>query len=801
MSGSRYAFAAFAALLPLAGTLPGDARADSAPAAAKLLGGSGADRIRAVALDPSGACFVAGTTSSDDFPALNAFQSSRAGQADAFVAKIAADGKTILFATFLGGTGNDDALALAPDGTGGVWVAGVTESSNFPTQGPLQGQAGGEDAFVAHLSGTGTNLLSSTYLGGTGDDRATALALDASGGPWIAGSTTSEDAPVTGVEIQPYPMGGGDAYVAHLSSDGAALLQGTYLGGSSVDGVLAMLVEASGSVLLAGRTESGDFPVVSAVQSSHAGGADGFVVRLAGDAMSLGFATFLGGSGDDEVSALASGGSGSGFACTGTTGSPDFPVLGAIPTEPTGGTDAFVAAFNSADSIRYWGRFGGMDDDRGVAIAQEGGGAVVLAGATASADFPVRAAALGAPIGGTDGFLIRLAPNGSSMTYGTFLGGSGEDEIAAVATTGSGAVLIVGATDSSDFSTGGAEAGGTAGGVDGFLARVPTAPLAPTGLGVTTVTHKKVSLAWTDATDGRGSFEVERRAGMGEFLPTASLPAGTTTFEDTQVAPASLYAYRVRSVVEGSPSPYSAEIGAVTLSIPTPTMPGVPSVEADSPHQVVVSWEDRSDDEITFELFRAVDGGASSLYRSLPANTTGFTDAVTADRTWTYRVRAVGVSGASGLTPAASVTTSSTLVVTPMTGKRTDGTRLGKDAVAVYARVLGLEGGAMPDPRTGGIQIGVGADGGPGILALAAGSEGWTERNGVLTWKSPRGAVVKATLKVDTVRGTVRLKASGLELPACDPADIRVWVRIGAEAGESAAAWQAKKPGRATLVK
>ena len=799
MSGSRYAFAAFAVLLPLAGMLPDDARADSAIAAAKLLGGSGADRIRAVALDPSGACFVAGTTSSDDFPALNAFQSSRAGQADAFVAKIAADGKTILFATFLGGAGDDDALALAADGTGGVWVAGVTESSDFPTQGPLQGRAGGEDAFVAHLSGTGTSLLSSTFLGGTGDDRATAIALDATGGPWVAGSTHSEDAPVTGIEFQPYPTGGGDAYVAHLSSDGASLLQGTYLGGSAADSVLAMLVEASGTVLLAGRTESLDFPVVSAVQSSQAGGADGFVVRLAGDAMSLGFSTFLGGSGDDEVSALASGGSG--FACTGTTGSPDFPVLGAIPTEPTGGTDAFVAAFNSADSIRYWGRFGGMDDDRGVAISQEGGGAVVMAGATVSSDFPVRAAALGAPIGGTDGFLVRLAPNGSAMTYGTFLGGSGEDEIGAVAATGSGTLLIVGATDSSDFSTGGPAAGATAGGVDGFLARAATAPPAPTGLGVTTVTHKKVSLGWTDATDGRGTFEVERRAGMGEFLPAASLPAGTSSWDDTLVTPASLYAYRVRSVVEGSPSAYSAEIGVVTLSIPTPTMPGVPSVEATTPHQVVVSWEDRSEDEITFELFRSVDGGASSLYRSLPANSTGFTDAVTAGRTWTYRVRAVGVSGTSGLTPAASATTSDTLVVTPMSGKRTDGTRLGKDAVSVYARVLGLEGGAMPDPRTNGIQVGVGAEGGPAILTLSAGTEGWSERNGVLTWKSPRGAVVKATLKVDTVRGTVRLKASGLELPACDPADIRVWVRVGAESGESAAAWQAKKPGRATLVK
>jgi hypothetical protein len=797
MSGYRYAFIPLVALLPFAGSLPPVARADAAPPAARLLGGSAADRVRAVALDPSGACFVAGVTSSDDFPAASAYQSSRSGGKDAFVAKIAADGKTILFATYLGGTGDDDALALAPDGTGGVWVAGATGSSDFPTQGPIQGPAGGGDAFVAHLSAAGTGLLSSTYLGGTGEDRATAIALDATGAPWVAGTTSSEDAPITGLEFQTWLMGGRDVYAAHLAADGSALLQGTYVGGSADDGALAILVEAAGTVLLAGRTESADFPVVSAVQSSHAGGADGFVIRLSPDAASLPFATFLGGSGDDEVAALASGGSG--FACTGTTGSPDFPVLGAVPTEPTGGTDAFVAAFSSSDSIRYWGRFGGMADDRGLAVAQDGGGAVVLAGATASADFPLRAAAVQEPAGGDDGFLLRLSANGASMTYATFLGGSGDDEVVAMASTGSGAVLLAGATDSADFTTGGPGAGATAGGVDGFLVRAATAPPAPTGLGVTGVTHKHVTLGWTDATDGRGSFELERRPAMGEFVPVASLPAGTAAWEDTGVAPASIYAYRIRSVVEGSPSAFSAEVGAVTLSIPTPLTPGTPTAVATDAHHVSVSWEDRSDDEITFEVFRSVDGGASVLHRSLAAGSTGFTDAVTADRTWSYRVRAVGVSGPSGLTPAAAVSTSATLVVMPVKGRRTDGARLGKDSVALYARVLGPDGGAMPDPRTGGIQVGVGADGAPAILTLSAGTEGWKERNGVLTWKSPKGSIVRAKLVVDTVRGTIRLNAAGLELGACDAAAVRAWVRIGAEAGDSVDPWTEKKPGRLVL--
>ena len=106
----------------------------------------------------------------------------------------------------------------------------------------------------------------------------------------------------------------------------------------------------------------------------------------------------------------------------------------------------------------------------------------------------------------------------------------------------------------------------------------------------------------------------------------------------------------------------------------------------------------------------------------------------------------------------------------------------------------------MPDPRTAGIQVGVGAADAPALLTLSAGTEGWRERNGVLTWKSPRGSVTKATLVVDTVRGTIRLKASRLELPACAPAAVRAWVRIGAEAGDSVDAWTEKKPGRLVFV-
>ncbi len=794
MSGYRYARIALVALLPLIGLHPQASGAASTAPFAGLFGGSGEDRIRAMAADATGAIFIAGATSSGDLAVLDPFQRDLAGGTDAFVAKIAADGRTVLFATYLGGAGDDEALALVPDGNGGVWVAGVTDSENFPVRDALQPSApGGGDGFLAHIAATGSDLLSSTYLGGTGGDRAAAVALDGNRNPWVAGTTTSTDLPTTDGTFQPYAMGGSDGFLLNVTLDGTSLLQGTYFGGSGDDEACALLAGGGGSLVVAGRTTSADFPLAAPSQSTWAGGWDGFVARLDGGAVAPAFSTYLGGTGDDEVCSLATGGSG--FACAGMTGSSDFPFWSGLEPGPAGGTDGFVAAFSAQNDLRYLAPVGGSGDDAVLAVAQDGGGAVVLVGSTTSADLPLRAAAVEALAGATDGFLVRVAPGGTSVTYATYLGGSGDDELSAVAFGAGGSVMVAGRTDSADFSTGGAGIGATAGAGDGFLGRVPTAPLAPVDLVVNAVALRSISLSWVDAGGGRGSFELERRSGGGSFSPLASVPAGTTSFVDDTVAPSSTYAYRVLAVVDGTPSAFSNEVAAITPVVPVPVRPGTPVVEALSPRTVRVQWEDRSDDELSFEVFRSVDGGAPALLKSLSADTTVLDDVVTPDRTWTYAVRAVGVTGASPLTSYAGAATAGTLSVDPLKGKRRDGSRTGRDSVSLVLSLSTSDGASLPDPRTGGIQIGVGAVDGAAVVSAPAGSAGWTERGDVLRWKSPKGSSVKASLVFDRARGTLRVKASGLELGACDADAVRVWVRCAPEAGSSVESWLEKRPG------
>jgi hypothetical protein len=167
----------------------------------RYLGGSAADVALGVAVDAGGAAYVTGATASTDFPTTHALQSKFGGGTDAFVTKVGPGGASIDFSTYLGGTGNDVATAIAVDALGRVHITGSTTSPNFPVQHPLQASyAGGYfygDAFVAELSPDGQSLLYSTYLGGNGDDVGTAIAVDTRGAAYITGGTSSVDFPVT----------------------------------------------------------------------------------------------------------------------------------------------------------------------------------------------------------------------------------------------------------------------------------------------------------------------------------------------------------------------------------------------------------------------------------------------------------------------------------------------------------------------------------------------------------------------------------------------------------------------------
>jgi len=362
----------------------------------------------------------------------------------------------LAYSTYLGGsTASDQAYAVAVDSTGDAYLAGATRSTDFPTQHPaIQGtNAGGDDAFIVKLNSDGTALLFATYLGGSGDDVATAVAIDPMGGPVIAGATNSTDFPGVAINAIQNHYGGGlsDAFVAHLNADGTTFTA-TYLGGSGVDYANGVAVDGSDEVVVAGVTGSGDFPVVNALQSSYGGDVtDGFVAKIGSSGLSLVYSTYLGGNLIDKANAIAVDGSGNAYV-TGQTSSTDFPTVNAEQAIVAGETDAFVAKLNAGGSALVYSTYlGGSAEDEAYAIAVDGSGEAYVAGETNSNDFPMQNPQQATMAGVDDAFVAKLNAGGNALVYSTYLGGSDEDEAYAIAVDANGYAYIAGDTLSNDF--------------------------------------------------------------------------------------------------------------------------------------------------------------------------------------------------------------------------------------------------------------------------------------------------------------------------------------------------------------
>jgi uncharacterized repeat protein (TIGR01451 family) len=256
-----------------------------------LLGGTGSDRGSGVAIDSSGNAYVAGFTSSQDFPTVNAFQNFPGGSFDGFVAKFdtqASEVASLVFCSYLGGISDDKAYGIAIDSSGNnVYLTGQTSSNNFPVLNPAQPAFGGSfDAFVAKISSTGTKVYA-TYLGGTGDDRGTGIAVNSAGAAYITGFTSSTNFP-TVTPLQIARGGGFDAFLTKLNPAGTALLYSTYLGGSANENTTSTVgatnpiaLDSASNAYLTGYTASANFPTVAPLQAANAGGQDAFVVKIA----------------------------------------------------------------------------------------------------------------------------------------------------------------------------------------------------------------------------------------------------------------------------------------------------------------------------------------------------------------------------------------------------------------------------------------------------------------------------------------------------------------------------------------
>ena len=374
------------------------------------IGGSGNDSGQGIAVDASRNAYVTGMTNSTDFPTTSgAFSTRSAGPQEAFIVKFGPTAQ-IQYSTYLGG-GSDAGFAIAVDITGAVYVAGQTGSMSFPTTaGTIQRsyQSGISDCFVSKLSATGNSLLYSTYLGGSLLDLCTGIAIDAFGDAYVTGTTYSTNFPIQ-MALQSNLMGAASAFVSEINPIGSALVYSTYLGGSVVDNGSAIAVDLFGSAYIAGDTGSPDFPTTAgAAQRVLAGLYNAFVAKLTPGGSGLTYSTFLGGSGSDGATAIAIDSSGQALV-GGFTTSPNFPVASAIQPAFQLVRDAFATVVSAdGSSLVFSSYFGRAGDSRGFAIAALPPNSLALGGMTDSPNFPT-STALQSSFGGTyDGFLLGV---------------------------------------------------------------------------------------------------------------------------------------------------------------------------------------------------------------------------------------------------------------------------------------------------------------------------------------------------------------------------------------------------------
>lgn len=336
-----------------------------------FLGGDGSylnDWANAIAINAAGNAFVAGSTSSTNFPTRNAFQATlRSPVSNVFVTKVGPDGSNLIYSTYLGGSGTtgDFGYGIAVDAAGNAYVTGYTSSTNFPTQNAFQStlRSPVSNGFVTKLGPDGSNLVYSTYLGGSGsnyNDYGYAIAVDTSSNAYVTGLTGSTNFPTTINALQRTLGGHQNAFVTKLGPDGSNLVYSTYLGGNNIDAGFGIAVDASTNAYIAGYTFSSTFPTRNAFQSTLGGQANAFVTELGASGSNLVYSSYLGGNGDDLGFAIALDATGNAYV-TGSTTSTNFPT-----------TNAFQSTLASWYGNAFVTKIGGLGSAlRITAIAQE----------------------------------------------------------------------------------------------------------------------------------------------------------------------------------------------------------------------------------------------------------------------------------------------------------------------------------------------------------------------------------------------------------------------------------------------
>jgi hypothetical protein len=421
-----------------------------------FLGGSSTDEGMGICLDDYGDIYVIGSTMSIDFPTINPYQDTLHGSYDIFVTKISSIGDSILYSTYIGGDQADWATDIAVDDMGCAYLTGSTFSSNFPTTSNSfdtsynGGGVGSGDIFITKLSPSGDSLIYSTFVGGSNSDRAYDIVVDNNYYAYITGYTGSDVFPLEN-PLYFLLRGNSDAFISKLSPDGSSLMFSTYFGGEIGDTGWNLAVDELQNIYVGGWTNSTDFPLYNAFDSSYGGERDGFFVKIPYPYDTLGYSSYIGGDDEEGVFAIDVDNAGS-MVLAGYTHSQDFPLFEAYDSTYNGQNDIFISKVTPAGgSLLYSTFFGGSSDDMAWSISLDESGNPHFTGYTSSSNFPVEDAFDDTYNGGGDAFVSVFSEAGEELIYSTYLGGGDLDQGHDLFLNVNGKSVITGKTLSSDF--------------------------------------------------------------------------------------------------------------------------------------------------------------------------------------------------------------------------------------------------------------------------------------------------------------------------------------------------------------
>jgi hypothetical protein len=429
------------------------------------VGGSDADYARDVAVDSWGNAYVVGDTMSSDitFPVNIGADLSYNGGQDVFVAKVSADGKTIVYCTYIGGSGSEGAYGIAVDSAGNAYVGGCTSSDEltFPLKGgPDLTYNGNFDGFVAKLDSSGTNLDYCGYIGGSGDEYVHCITVDSGGNAFIGGSTTSDEStfPVIAGPDLTY-NGGGDGFVAKVNSTGVSLVYCGYIGGSGDDNVSSIALDRDNNAYVSAGTNSDEatFPVKVGPDLNHNGGYDAYVAKVNPAGTDLIYCGYVGGSGFDLSCGIAVDSGGNAFIA-GYTDSTEvtFPVIMGPDLAQNGGSDVFVAKINAGGTgLIYCGFIGGVNNDfcwhnNSVAIDSSGNAYVLGYTYSDETSFPVVKGPDLSYNGDADVFVAKVSASGTVIKYCGYIGGVGQELGRGIVVDPAGNAYVSGRTSSTE---------------------------------------------------------------------------------------------------------------------------------------------------------------------------------------------------------------------------------------------------------------------------------------------------------------------------------------------------------------